>query len=351
MPYRDLHYYINTIHLKVSAQLCDWADQLNLLESSKKKTQTIFSELYAMNFPKGKILINTSFSKEYTSYRFFSKADDLETHLQLNTEDGIFEDVLQKNSLFPAYFALVCYNDFILERNTYSIKKFWVQTQYLEKRGTEQKNGLAFIYEEDSLGFDVHAPWYSGITQGLIASVFVRAFDLTKNAAYKEKARQTIEATFVSIEDNGVFCETPEGFDWIEEYPSVSRRSLVLLGFIFNIVALYEYLIVCDTENQILEKRLERLVESLFKSLHHYIRGRFVKYSRFSKSFQNISYQGLMVFQFLHLAELSGNKVFYDIALFYHEKMDWNAYFRFYKMLTPSNFEEFYIKKNNTNFK
>lgn len=343
MVHKDFRYYINTIFLKTNALMYDWADRCGLLESSKKKTQKKFFDLYIKHFSKDEIGINVSFSKEYTSYRFFSKASELEAHLGLNTEGGKVLNVekIQHNPLLSAYFALVCYNDFLTYKNEDSLEKFCAQTAYLEKRGTEQQGGLAFIYEEDLADSDIKAPWYSGITQGLIASVFIRAFDLTKNVVYKEKARQIIEAMFVPIEKKGVFCQTSDGFDWIEEYPSVSRRSLVLLGFIFSIVALYEYLILCEADKT-LEKRLERLVESFFKSLHYYIRGKFVKYCQFSKEFQNINYQGLMVFQLLHLFELSGNKAFFDIAFSFHKNMNWDAYFRFYQIDPPQYFNTYF---------
>ena len=344
MSHKNFKYYINTIFLKSNAQMYDWADRLQLWETSKKQIQAAFEKMYSKHFSRNKTDINSSFSKEYVPYRFFSKATDFEQNLMLNTE-GVATHFLDapnvsENPLIPAYFGLVCYNDFLLNKNEDSLTKFWSQTKHLETIGIQKNETLLYFYKEDFALFDVKSPWYSGITQGLVTSVFARAFDLSKNAVYKEKARQAIEAMFIPVENGGVFCKTPEGFDWVEEYPSVSRRSLVLLGFIFSIAAIYEYLILCG-EDKSLEKRLEKLIESLFKSLHHYIRGRFVKYSRFSKAFQNLNYQGLIVFQFLHLYELSDNKAFFDLALMFHKNTDLEAFYRFHNLTRPSNLDYF----------
>lgn len=338
MPKRDLRYYIKTIALKSMATTYDLMDRLSLLDEIKNKNKERFFKRYADCFEPLHLNLNHSFSKEYTTYRFFSKATDLEQQIRFNTE-GIALCLLDAkkihdNPLLPAYFALVCYNDFLLNQNEESLKKFWTQTKYLDKIGVPKNDYLLFVYEEDDPIFEVKSPWFSGVTQGMIASVFVRAFDLTKNLVYKEQARRTLEAMFITLEQGGVFCKTPEGFDWIEEYPSLMRQTMILNGFIFSIVAVYEYLIVCG-EDKMLETRLTRLIESLFKTLHHYMRGKFIKYSRVLKSFQNLNYQGLTVFQFLHLFELSGNKAFYEIALILNKNMNWAAYFRFHQLSNP----------------
>jgi hypothetical protein len=347
MPKRDFRYYINTIMLKSMATTYDLCDRLSFWEGVKNKNKERFTKRYNESFGFRNLNLNHSFSKEYTTYRFFSNATDLEQQIRFNTEGVALclldAQKIHENPLLPAYFALVCYNDFLLNQNEESLTKFWTQTTYLDAIGVQKNNCLLFMYEEDEPVFGVKSPWFSGVTQGMIASVFVRAFDLTKDIVHREKARQTLEALFIPLEEGGVFCQTPDGFDWIEEYPSVSRRSMVLCGFIFCMVGMYEYLILCK-DDDILKKRLSALVESLFKTLHHYIRGKFVKYSRFSKSFQNINYQGLIVFQFFHLFELSGNEAFYTLFKMLEKEMNWAAYFRFHQLTPPQYFKDLFHK-------
>ena len=343
MPHRDIRYFISTIYLKANAQLYDWAAQTPLLlNRQQKQIEAFFLELYAAHFSEKKIELNASFSKQYVTYNFFSKATDLEQDLRFNTEGvplcHLDAKKIHVNQLVPAYFGLICYNDFLVNGDVESLEKFWIQVHHLDTLGVIKKDSLLFMYEIILPLFEVKPPWFSGITQALIASTFIRAFDLTKNDMYKQKARQSIEAMFVPLEAGGVFGKTLEGFDWIEEYPSVSRRSMVLNGFIFSIIAVYEYLVICGND-AVLTKRLPPLIESLFKTMHHYIRGRFVKYGRDGKILQNINYQGLIVFQFLHLYQLSGNQAFRDIALLFNKNVNWAAYFRYHKMPSPPYFE------------
>ncbi len=339
---KNIHYYINTISLKSKAATYDLLDRLSLLDNVKTRNKARFCELYDYYFRDSNFNLNDCFSTEYTTYCFFSKANDLQKHILFDTE-GVamcMNDALKvhKNPLLPAYFALVCYNDFLLNKDAESLKKYWQQTAQLEKIGEHKNDCFVFQYAFDLPMFEVKAPWFAGITQGLCASVFCRAFHLTKNELYKDRAKQSIEAMFIPLEMGGIFCQTNDGFDWIEEYPSVKRRSLVLNGFIFSIIAICEYLILCE-KNDVFEKRLQRLIESLFKTFYHYKRGGNLRYSQFGKSFQNISYQGLVICQFLHLFELTGNKAFKELATMLNLNMNWPAYFRLYDLPMSNQFK------------
>lgn len=348
---KDIRYYISTINLKSQAAGYDLLDRLSLLEKAKNKNRKLFLKLYDTYFEPSTLSLNYSYSTEYTTYCFFSKAVDLEQHILFDRE-GVamcMNDAreVHKNPLLPAYFALACYNDFLLNNDAESLQKFWHQTAHLEKIGEHRNDCFFFNYLDDLPMFEVKAPWFAGITQGLCASVFCRAYFLTQKEVFKKKARQSLETMFIPLEKGGIFCKTIDGFDWIEEYPSVSRRSLVLNGFIFSIIALCEYLVLCE-KDEIFENRLQRLIESLFKTFHHYKFGQNLKYSQYSKSFQNISYQGLVICQFLHLYELTNNKAFQELATMLNQNMNWHAYFRLYDMAIPEHFKPFSLKFDNS---
>ena len=167
----------------------------------------------------------------------------------------------------------------------------------------------------------------------------MRAYILDKEENWKYLARQSILAFFEPIENGGVFKKTHEGLDWVEEYPLSQKHPFVLNGFIFALTCLYEYLILC--ENDVLfSTHLSRLNETLFKTIHHFKRKKYFKYSRFHWVFQNIEYQGLMVCQFLHLYELSSNHTFKTIAQLLNKDVNWAAFFRFYDMPIPEKFKD-----------
>ena len=116
MPHRDIRYFISTIYLKTNAQLYDWAARTPLLNRQQKQIEAFFSELYAAHFSGKNIELNASFSKQYITYNFFSKAFDLEQDLRFNTEGvplcHLDAKKIHVNQLVPAYFGLVCYKFF-----------------------------------------------------------------------------------------------------------------------------------------------------------------------------------------------------------------------------------------------
>ncbi len=347
MPKKDLRYYLNTINLKVQAAAYHLLDKWGFLEHMKKTNEAYFSELYESNYNKSELSINPLFSTEYITYRYFPTAQHYARHLLFDTPDGTIvtasgawqEGVAlcrsdlkpHYNPLIPAHLALVCYNDFLINKDEKALQMFWTQVNHLEKLGVNREGQFLFYYDEGT--------WYAGITQALIGSTFIRAYVLTHDEKWKKLAYQTILSFFEPIENGGVFKKTPEGFEWIEEYPLSKKHSFVLNGFIFNLTSLYEYLILCE-KDALFSNHLIQLTETLFKTFHHFKRKKYFKYSRFNWVFQNIEYQGMMVCQFRHLYELSLFEPFKTIADMLDKDVDWAAFFRFYDMPPPQYFIE-----------
>ena len=339
MPKKDIRYYINTIKLKCQAVTFHLLDKCSLIDRMKKKDEIFFSNLYDSHF-KTTIQLNNSFSTEYITYRYLPTSELFSPHLLFDMSDNILHtegvamcrsDVKPYyNPLFQAYFGLVCYNDFLVNQDEKAIERFWVQINHLKKIGHSKKNLLLFYYDDGR--------WYAGITQALIGSAFIRAYILSNDEEWKQLAYQTLSALFEPTENGGVFKKTPEGFDWVEEYPLSKKHPYVLNGFIFALTSLYEYLILCEND-VFFANHLEKLNETLFKTFHHFKRKGYFKYSRFHWVFQNIEYQGLMVCQFLHLYELSKNEAFNIVAQLLNKDMVWDAFFRFYDMPTPQYFK------------
>ena len=334
MPKKDLRYYLNTINLKAQAAAYDLLDKWGYLEYMKKTNETYFSELYESNYDKSELFVNPLFSTEYITYRYFPTAQHYARHLLFDT-DGVAlcrSDLKPHyNPLIPAHLALVCYNDFLINKNEQALQMFWTQVNHLEKIGVNREGQLLFYYDEGT--------YYAGITQALISSTFIRAYVLTHDEKWKKLAYQTILSFFEPIENGGVFKKTLEGYEWIEEYPLSKNHPFVLNGFIFNLTSLYEYLILCEKE-VFFSNHLIQLNETLFKTFHHFKRKNYFKYSRFNWVFQNIEYQGMMVCQFRHLYELSLFEPFKTIAGMLDKDVDWAAFFRFYDMPPPQYFIE-----------
>lgn len=358
MPNKDIRYYINTINLKGQAIAYHWLDKLSFLDKMKLKEEAYFFNQYNTHFKEG-IKLNNSFSTEYATYRYLPTAEIYAQNLLFVGNDAEIQisDINRKqsldeaqssnytegiamcrsdlkphyNPLIPAFFGLVCYNDFLINQNDKALERFWIQVDHLAKIG-DLKEGLFLFYYD-------RGTWYAGITQALACAVFMRAYILSKEEKWKTLARQTLLSLFEPIEKGGVFKYTPEGYEWIEEYPLSKKHPFVLNGFIFALTTLYEYLIFCEND-AFFALHLAKLNETFFKTVHHFKRKKYFKYSRFHWVFQNIEYQGLMVCQFLHLYELSQNEAYSEVAQLLNKDVDWAAFSRFYDMEIPSYFQK-----------
>ncbi len=333
MPKKDLRYYLSTINLKMQAAAYHLLDKCGGLEKMKKSNEAYFLQLYYLNYDKSNLSINNSFSTEYITYRYFPTAQHHAHHLRFDTEGVAMcrADVKPYyNPLIAAHLALVCYNDFLINKNQEALQMFWTQVDHLEKIRVAKGDLILFYYENGA--------WYAGITQALIGSTFMRAYVLTRDEKWKKLAHQTLLAFFEPIETGGVFTKTAEGFEWIEEYPTSKKHPFVLNGFIFTLTSLYEYLILCE-KDAFFSNHLVQLTESLFKTFHQFKRKKYFKYSRFNWVFQNIEYQGMMVFQLRHLYELSLFEPFKTMADMLDKEVDWAAFFRFYDMPPPQYFK------------
>jgi hypothetical protein len=334
MPYKDLRYYIRTIWLKTNAIIYNVLQKNGALKGYQSRQESYFYDLYECHFLEKKISLSDSFSTLYGAYDFVDNKKELESFFRFDAAGVAMcrSDVKPYyNSLLTAHYALVCYNDFVKNKNQDAGKDFWIQANHLKKKVTE--NNYRFYYDWQGHHF------YSGITQSVVASVFMRAYLLSKENIWKELAYSTLSQMFVSVEKGGNFTHDTEGYVWIEEYPNFGRLSMVLNGFIYSLIGVYEYLILCK-KDEALEKHCGDMTEALFKTLHFYKFGRFTRYSRFEKAFENIDYEGRNYFLFKHLFELTQNKAFEILMDATKKQVHWKAFYRFIEKKTPQYFKE-----------
>ena len=329
MPKKDIKYYVNTAWLKTNALAYFALQKMGLLKGYQARQKTYYHGLYDTYFSKEKISVNDSFSTVYVAYSLFENKGEIEPHLIFD-DRGIAmcrSDVKPYyNPLLTAHYTLVCYNDYVKNRDLITHTIFWKQANYLRDKALENEH--RFYYDWQGHHF------YSGITQSVVASVFMRAFMLSKNAEWKELVHQTLSQMFVSVKEGGNFMRDTEGCVWVEEYPRLGRLSMVLNGFSYSLIGVYEFLALCEKDEN-LEKQAQQMTEALFKNLHFYKFGRFTRYSRFEKTFENIDYEGRNYYLFKHLFELTQNKAFETLMLTTKEQVSWGAFYRFYDKPYP----------------
>ncbi len=142
--------------------------------------------------------------------------------------------------------------------------------------GQEMDGALFFPYPFNwTHGTDkLFYPWYSGMAQGRVLSVFSRLYFLTGEKKYLNVAHKIFKSFLVIYyEENGwkndfiwtVMIDT-NGHFWIEQYPAY-WPSHVLNGFIAAIFGLYDYYQVSKSDScrQILQASLTTVQNHLYQ--------------------------------------------------------------------------------------
>ncbi len=89
----------------------------------------------------------------------------------------------------------------------------------------------------------IPAPWYSGMGQGHMLSVFSRLYQIDRNPVWLEAARRTFNSfTVPRIQGRPwVTIEDGNGRIWFEEYAGDVAAPLVINGQVFAIFGMYDY--------------------------------------------------------------------------------------------------------------
>jgi hypothetical protein len=193
---------------------------------------------------------------------------------------------------------------------------------------------------QDAKTFNIKAPWYSGITQGIVTSFLIRCHLLFPDLDFDKKLKSLIDFMLDESHPQSMIATSKEGRKWIDEYPT-QPPSLVLNGFIFSIIAILEYAETMQDEKY-RNIGLEFL-NNMVVSLHRYVYPVGVKHNLNQYKFGNINYQALHCFQFFHLYKISKNPIFYKLSKQTYKLIDWNLFCDFYELKMDA---EFYNVEN-----
>mgnify|MGYP000497863558 CR=1 FL=1 len=332
LPQKSLQYYWRTIISKgiafVSFQLRNTSFLKRREENRVKKYKEIFDEQYK----NGIVDSSNSAGSLYYTYSYFLKAQDLKRFFTFD-DSGIAMcriDTFPKehNPLIACYFGLVCYNEFMENNEKNSLQNFWQHLYHIQSISTISKECLFTYYQKDNIRHQIKAPWYSGLTQALVTSLFIRGYLLSKEEDYKKKAKKSLNALFLPVQQGGVFTTREEGLNWIEERPT-KHLDGTLNGYIFSLIAVYEYYLFIEKTAE-LEEHIQSLSKTLFYVFGKYIFGKYTRYDIHQYTFHNIEYQGLYAYFWLHLYHLSGKSAFLDLAKQFHQNTDWKDFYYFF---------------------
>ena len=147
------------------------------------------------------------------------------------------------NPVSVSEYAIALYHDFLATNNITSLRRFFVQANWLVRNAKNMGNFSVWEYKFDYHTWDYNLtnPWISAMAQSLGASVLIRAYSMTGDDTYLHVADMAISAFDVEKSDGGVKLVDYDGV-WYEEYIcKYCVTSKVLNGFLFGLYGLYEY--------------------------------------------------------------------------------------------------------------
>ncbi len=231
------------------------------------------------------------------SFISFSYNDEL----SLYHKEKLAFDRNPKNPIYPAILGLLSYNLFLRSPAEARKKQCLTHIYKLETLGIFEETGLKFLYTFDDPLYGLKAPWTSGICQGLACSAFLRAYQLTQEPSYLNKAKSAID--FVLHAENKLLITGPISSKWVEEYPS-NPPSFVLNGYLFFLISIIEL----STFDKSYTPHAEQFLESFIKNLHAYQYKHFIAYGLAKKRLSNVLYQKIHAAQIHHLAKLCNDE-------------------------------------------
>jgi len=300
---KTLPYYINTLKLKSLSKI--YASGL----LKPIKDPFLIKKLNEIKFP-----ITSDFSSVYVAFCF--RKDHQTFANKLSFQDGIAIGEINNapSYLIPAIYSLILYNDYLCFKDDRLLISFNQHIEFLIKNHNATLAGITWKHLEDIPRFTLKGSWSSGITQGVIASTLLRAYEVGKEERYLELAEKAI--TFALDKNGPLYTQLEGDMYWIEEYPSKVGQG-VLNGYIFFLIALIE--LNCYKDYQVW---VDRGIKTLQYYLPDFQHGSNIKYATSLSEFGNILYQVIHEYQFHHLAQITKQTAFLELKKHWSGKLN-----------------------------
>jgi len=189
------------------------------------------------------------------------------------------------------------------------LRKFKIQVNWLEENGEYDRGLLKWFYKFDWPSYNLKAPWYSGMAQGLAASTLLRAYQIWNDEKYLRIAGEAVKTMITPIEQGGTLSTDKYGV-FIEEVIT-HPPSHILNGNIFGILGLYEYNLITGEYGSILND----LVKTLTKTLDEYDLGYWSAYCLYYRRPAPLHYHYLHIRQLTFMYQLFNEPIFIRKAI------------------------------------
>lgn len=166
------------------------------------------------------------------------------------------------NPSFIAWWGIINLNQYLIDRNSVNLKRVEASINWLQVNKKEKRDYIFWEYDFDwPNGKTVlKAPWSSGLSQALAASLFLRTYKINGEKDLIDLAKKALNMLNYHINDGGLKT-TLNGYDFYEEYPS-EPSTCVLDGSLFITLAFYD-LFLETGNNDLFKSSFEGIVNNL----------------------------------------------------------------------------------------
>lgn len=183
------------------------------------------------------------------------------------------------NPAYVAYYGLLGFSDFCKNKTPRSKQIFLDQCNFLANYGTENADNFYTPYKFDWQNGEsvLKNGWISGMAQGLVVSLFIRAYYFLNDDAFLHLAKKAANCFKQDLQNGGVRAKY-KTYEYPEEYPSYPL-SQVLDGILFGFVGLFEISKIDDSFKSVFEKQIS-FIQDNFSLWNFY--GIWTRYGEFN---------------------------------------------------------------------
>jgi heparosan-N-sulfate-glucuronate 5-epimerase len=170
-----------------------------------------------------------------------------------------------------ANYGLLRYNDLIENTNKLNSKvdsKVAIdkQVRWLIKNRIDTEDMSFWYYNFPVPDLGCEPPWKSAMSQGLILSLLLRVYHLTRKSEYSELAERVALSMKTPTSEGGFLYIDSQGDYWYQEY--MGNYGYVLNGFIYAMWGVYDYYLYSNDEEY--KMIFDRCIDTLRKNLEKY---------------------------------------------------------------------------------
>ncbi|MEM6736266.1 MAG: D-glucuronyl C5-epimerase family protein [Bacteroidota bacterium] len=191
------------------------------------------------------------------------------------------------NPVYLAQYGLMLHDDMIDHKNdhTFLLKRI---LDWFHNNKEIFKDTYIWPSPIENKKYNLKKGWVSGMYQGQVISLFLRAYQLIGDEKYLAIPDAAINLFKYDTQEGGVIRIDEKGYLWIEEYPS-QTGSYVLNGFIYAVLGLIDYFRI--TRSAEVKELIDHSLYTLKSNVKNYDLGYWSKYDLLKEELVSDYYQ------------------------------------------------------------